>query len=199
MRTSSFAVVLLATTPAFAASFRIDPAHSSAAFEVSHLMVSTVVGTMGKVSGTVELDEADFTKMKVDAKIDVNGLDTREPKRDADLRSKEFLDAEQFPLIGFVSTKVEKGATAGAVKVSGNLTIHGVTKPVTLDATVSSEIINPMNKVPTRAVQATTTINRKDFGISKQIPMGGTNVVIGEEVKVTIRVELGKTSGASAK
>ena len=121
---------------AVASTWQIDPAHTSAQFAVRHLMVSTVRGQMGKVAGTVTLDENDLTHSSVEATIDANGIDTREPKRDDHLRSPDFLDIAKYPTITFKSTKVEKVAD-DHYQVSGDLTLHGVTKPVVLDVTGS--------------------------------------------------------------
>lgn len=177
---------------AFGSTWEIDSAHAAANFSVRHMMLSHVRGTLGLVTGKVELDDKDITKSVVTASIDAKGVDTKNQKRDDHLRSKEFLDAEKFPTITFKSTKIEKGDAEGKLKVSGELTIHGVTKPVTLETEVTGEVANPFTKTVTRAVAATTTINRRDFGLNWQVPMANNGMVAGEEVTITIEAEIMK-------
>ncbi len=168
--------------------WQIDPVHSHAGFGVKHMVISTVKGEFGKTTGTLTLDEADLAKSKVEATIDVKTIDTREPKRDDDLRSANFLDAAKYPTITFKSTRVEK-AVDGKLKVTGDLTMHGVTRPVTLDvAGPTAEIKDPWGNVR-RGFSATTKINRKDFGLtySKTIEAGP---VVGDEVAVEIEAEV---------
>src|SRR6185312_16548123 len=111
--------------------WNIDPVHTHVQFSVRHMMVSNVKGVFSKSTGTVTLNDADFTKSQISADIDVTSLDTREPQRDAHLRSPDFLDAEHFPLITFRSTRITP-ASNGAYSVAGNLTVHGITREVTL-------------------------------------------------------------------
>jgi polyisoprenoid-binding protein YceI len=181
------ALVIAAPSFAFATEYDIDSAHSSANFAVKHLMVSTVRGSFSKVTGTINLDEKDLTKSSVNASIDASTVNTQEPKRDEHLRSPDFFDVTKFPSLTFKSTKVEKGGNG--FKVSGDLTIHGVTKPVVLDV----EGFNEESKDPwgnlRRGGSATTTVSRKDFGLvwNKALETGG--VAVGDEVKITIDIE----------
>jgi polyisoprenoid-binding protein YceI len=161
-------------------------------------MVSTVNGTLGAVTGKVELDDKDVTKSSIEASIDVKGIDTKNQKRDDHLRSKEFFEVEKFPTFSFKSTKIEKGAAEGKLKIMGDLTMHGVTKPVTLDAELSAEVPNPFTKTPTRAVSATTQVSRKDFGLTWQVPMANNGVVVSDEVKISLDVEITKKEAAAA-
>lgn len=182
---------LLAPSLAAASSWQIDSAHSSAQFAVSHLMVSTVRGTLGKVTGNVTLDESDVTKSSVTATIDATGIDTREAKRDEHLRSPDFLDTKQFPTITFTSTKVEK-LDERRYQVTGDLTLRGVTKPVVLTVEGSpTPMQDPFGNTKLGGV-VKTKINRQDFGIAwnKKLDAGG--LVVGDEVDVTIDVELNK-------
>jgi polyisoprenoid-binding protein YceI len=183
------AALFAAPAGALASTWQIDPAHTSAQFAVRHLMVSTVRGQMGKVGGTVTLDANDLTHASVEATIDVSGIDTREPKRDDHLRSPDFLDAAKYPTITFKSTKVEKVAD-DHYRVSGDLTLRGVTKPVVLDVTGSPKPLHdPMGNVKLGGA-ATTRINRRDFGVSWSKSLDGGGVVVGDEVDITIDVEL---------
>jgi len=172
-----------------ASDWTIDPAHTSAQFAVRHMMVSTVRGDFGKVSGTVKLDEKDLTKSTVDATIDASSIDTRVEKRDAHLKSPDFLDVEKYPTITFKSTKIAPGA-AGHYNVTGDLTLHGVTKPVVLDVEGSPKPITDAMGKPRLGGMASTKISRKDFGLTwnKALETGG--VAVGDEVTITIDVEL---------
>jgi polyisoprenoid-binding protein YceI len=187
------AVAFVAGGAQAATRYEVDPAHSRAGFSIRHMMVTNVRGEFGGVTGEVMLDEKDPTKSSVKATVDVKTLNTGVDKRDAHLKSNEFFDVEKFPTMTFESTKVSKGAKKGSWKVEGNLTLHGVTKPVTLDVEELTEPIkNPMmGGAVERGASATTTISRKDFGIAWAGPAlekGG--VVLGDEVKVSLDVEL---------
>jgi polyisoprenoid-binding protein YceI len=190
------ALVLAAPMVAFGAEYEIDPAHTSAQFAVKHMMVSTVRGAFQKVAGKVNIDETDITKSTVEATIDVASVNTRVEQRDNHLRSPDFFDVAKYPTITFKSTKVEKGAGEG-MKVTGDLTIHGVTKPVVLEM----EGLTPDVKDPwggtTRGGSATTKISRKDFGMTwnKAIESGG--VLVGDDVAITLDFEMKKKQAAA--
>lgn len=187
---------LAASSLSLAAPWKIDSAHASANFGVKHLAISTVNGTLGTVTGTVELDEKDLTKSKVDAAIEVKDLTTKEPKRDEHLRGPDFFDVAKFPTATFKSTKWEKG-TGNKVKVTGDLTMHGVTRPVTLDGELSGEVTNPWGgKV--RAFSGATTVNRKDFGLNWNKALEAGGVLVGDEVKISIEAELNPVAPAAA-
>lgn len=164
--------------PALAASttWNLDPFHTNAQFFVKHLGISTVQGDFTKVTGTVMLDDSDVTKSSVNVTIDVNSIDTRVSRRDDDLKSEGFLNAAQFPTITFQSTKVAKSGD-NTLKVTGNLTIRGVTKEVTLDVTGPTAPISAMGS-QRRGFSATTKINRNDFGVSKDPGMVGDDLTI---------------------
>ncbi|MDY7233021.1 YceI family protein [Hyalangium rubrum] len=191
------AAVLAAPSLALAAAWEIDPAHSGAQFSVKHMMVSNVKGEFGKLAGTFNIDEKDITKSTVDVTIDATTINTRNEQRDNHLRSPDFFDVKNHPNITFKSTKVEKGAD-GKLKVTGNLTLHGVTKPVVLDVEgPTPEVKSPFGDTRIGA-SATTTLNRKDFGLNwnKAIETGG--VVVGDEVRVSIDLEGVKKAPAAA-
>jgi polyisoprenoid-binding protein YceI len=179
------AVPLLAGHPALAAdTWVVDGAHSQSNFAVKHLLVSTVRGYFAKTEGTATIDDADLTKSKVEATIDVGSVNTHEEKRDAHLKSPEFFDAAKFPTITFKSTKVEK-AGEGSLKVTGDLTMHGVTKSVVLDVSGPSPEIKDPWGLRRRGLSATTKLNRRDFGVSY-----GPAAMVSDEVTVTIDAEL---------
>lgn len=188
---SSVLAVALVALPSLsqAANYEIDPSHSSAQFAVKHLMVSTVRGEFGKLSGTAVIDDKNLGKATVEASIDATTINTREPKRDEHLRSPDFFDTAKFPSITFKSTEVKK-AGEGKYKVTGNLTIHGVTKSVVLDVDApATEVKDPYGNVK-RGATATATISRKDFGLTwnKALETGG--VVVGDSVQITIDLQL---------
>jgi polyisoprenoid-binding protein YceI len=175
----------------------IDPAHTSAQFAVRHLMVSTVRGEFGKVGGTVNLDEQDPTKSSLEATIDTASLNTRVEKRDQHLKSPDFLDVAKYPAMTFKSKKIEKVSDT-KFKVTGDLTLRGVTKEVVLDVEGSTKASkDPSGNLRIGGV-ATTKINRQDFGVqwNKALETGG--VVVGDEVAITIDVELTKKAEPTA-
>ena len=189
----------LIAAPAFAApeNFDIDPAHTASQFAVKHMVVSTVRGAFGKTTGTIVLDKADPAHDSVETTIDATTIDTRDANRDKDVRGTDFLDVAQFPNITFKSTKV-KQAGKGHLKIAGDLTIHGVTKPVVLEVEgPSAEFKDPWGNIRI-AASATTKINRKDFGVnwSKNLDSGGA--VVGDELAITIDLEAIKKAPAKA-
>lgn len=170
--------------------WNVDPAHTHAGFGVKHLVITTVKGEFAKTAGTLVLDESDITRSRVEVTIDVASVDTREPKRDDDLRSPNFFDAAKYPTITFKSTKVEK-AGENRLKVTGDLTMHGVTRPVTLDVEgPTKEIKDPWGNVK-RGVSAIAKINRKDFGLTWNA-MIDAGPVVGDQVSIEIDSELAK-------
>lgn len=172
-----------------ASTWQIDTAHSSAQFAVRHMMVSTVRGTLGKITGAVNLDEAELTKSAVEATVDATTIDTREPKRDAHLKSPDFFDVAQYPTITFKSKKVAKLGDA-KFQVTGDLTMHGVTKEVVLDVEgVPRPFKDPMGNLRLGGI-ATTKLNRKDFGVQWNKTLDGGGLMVGDDVDVTIDLEL---------
>ena len=158
--------VLLSLAPALAlaapTTWSVDPSHSQVGFAVKHLVISNVRGEFGAYQGKVVLDEADVTKSSVAATLDVNSLNTKVADRDAHLKSADFFDVAKYPSITFKSTKVAK-AGPDRLQVTGELTLHGVTKPVVLDVTTSPEVKGMFGETR-RAFAATTRIQRKDYG-----------------------------------
>ena len=176
--------------PALAANqWQIDSSHSSASFAVRHLVVSTVRGRLGKVSGTIEYDGKDVRSVKADVTIDINGISTDEPKRDAHLRSPDFFDAANHPSLTFKSKRVEPG-TGGAFKLVGDLTIRGTTKEVALDVEAPSPIVKGQRGVVT-GTSATTKIKRLEYGL-KYNSMVEAGPVVGDEVTITLDIEIGR-------
>jgi len=177
--------------PVFAGTttYKIDPRHGSAQFAVTHLMISKVRGEFHAVNGTVIVDDSDITKSSVEVTIDASTIDTREPDRDKDLKSTHFLDVAKYPTMTFKSTKVENGA-AGHLKITGDLTIHGVTKSVVLDVTAPKSPIKDPWGLQRTAVSGTTKINRQDFGLTYSPTLDNGGLVVGNEVEITLDVEM---------
>ncbi len=178
------------TAPARAGVWEIDSAHSSTEFSVKHMMVSTAKGRFDKVTGTVNLDDKNPTKSTVELSIDASTIDTHEPKRDGHLKSPDFFDVGKFPTITFKSTKIEKSGKA-KFKVTGDLTMHGVTKPVTLAVEGPTPgMKNPFGSISS-GVSATGKINRKDWGLTWNKPLEAAGgVLVGDEVTINVDLEL---------
>jgi polyisoprenoid-binding protein YceI len=169
--------------------WEIDPVHSSTLFAVRHLMVSTVRGEFGKVTGTVTLDESDPTQSSIEATIDTTSINTRIAKRDDHLKGPDFFDVAKYPTITFKSKQIE-AVGEGKFKVTGDLTMRGVTKEVVLDVEgVTTPIKDHMGRMRLGG-GATTKLNRKDFGLAYNRALETGGVLISEEVDVTIDVEL---------
>jgi polyisoprenoid-binding protein YceI len=193
MRTFSFLVLGLSiglTSFAHAAIWELDPSHSSVEFSVRHMMVSTVKGQFEKIKGTVEIDDKDLTKSSVDITIDMASINTRDAKRDGHLRSPDFFDTAKFPTATFKSTKVEK-AGKGKLKVTGDLTMHGVTKPVVLQVEGPTASQKSPFGTTLRGFMAKGKINRKDWGVDWNKPLetvGG--LMVGNDVTLEVNGEL---------
>lgn len=187
---------LLCASPAAAAVYDFDASHTAAQFSVTHLMVSTVRGQFSNVKGTVEIDDKDASMVKVDATIDASTVDTREPKRDTHLKSPDFFDVAKYPTINFKSKKSQKAGDG--YKITGDLTMHGVTKEVVLDVTNVKEIKDPWGNTKMGAV-ATTKVDRKDYGLlwNKSLEAGG--VLVGDDVSITLDIELTKKAAEAPK
>jgi polyisoprenoid-binding protein YceI len=177
--------------------WRIDSAHSGAHFSVRHMMVSYVRGQLGKINGAIKYDPADARTATVEARIDVAGIDTREPKRDAHLRSPDFFDVEKFPAITFRSKRVEP-ASAGGWRVIGDLTIRDVTREVTLQVDGPTPPIKDPRVGLRAGATATTSINRKDFGITWNRVIEAGGVSVADTVNVTIDLEFVEAKPAPA-
>ena len=179
---------IVAVAPAAADVWKIDSTHSSADFSVTHLMISTVRGNFGSMSGTVEYDGKSVASIKVDVTIDATTIKTNDEKRDGHLKSPDFFDVAKYPTLTFKSTKVVPG-TDGAFKLVGDLTMHGVTKEVILDVTAPSQIIKGKRGDSRVAASAAATINRQDFGVKWNSDMDGGGVVVSDAVKITLDIE----------
>ena len=178
-----------ATTPATSVTtWTVDPVHSNAEFRVKHMMITNVRGRFTGVTGKLTYDPADVSKSQVEATIDIATVDTRDPQRDTHLKGADFFDAEKFPTMSFRSTKVTR-KSHGTLAVSGPLTIHGITKDVEFEV----EGPTPPAKDPwgnTRiGVNATTKIDRRDYGLTFNAALETGGVLVGEEVNITLELE----------
>src|SRR5262245_27675372 len=167
----------------------LDPAHTGVEFAVRHLMISTVKGRFAGVAGTVTTAD-DLTTADVDITIDASSIDTREPQRDAHLRSADFLEVEKFPSLTFKSRRVERIA-GDEYKVTGDLTIRGVSREVALDVTSYGFTADPWGNEKA-GFSAVTKIKRSDYGLTWNVALETGGVVVGDEVKIAIDVELTK-------
>ena len=181
----------VATPQAAITTWNVDPIHSVAEFKVKHMMISNVKGQFTGVSGVLSLDEANLTKSHVEATIEAASINTRDAQRDGHLKSPDFFDVEKFPTLSFQSTLVQN-AGDGELAVTGDLTIHGVTRNVVFKV----EGPTPATKDPwgnTRVgLSATTKINRKDFGLTWNAALETGGILVGDEVTLTLDVEFVK-------
>ena len=171
--------------------WQIDPVHSTAQFKVKHLMISNVKGEFTAIKGTLQLDSSDVTNSSLEVAIDANSINTREPQRDTHLKSADFFDVEKFPNITFKSSSVAKKAS-GEFAVEGDLTIHGVTRKVTLNVEVPSAPQKDPWGSTRIGIEASTKINRKDFGLNWNAALEAGGFMVGDEVSITLDVEFVK-------
>jgi len=182
--------------PAAASDYQIDASHSHVGFSVRHMMVSSTRGEFGQVTGTVQLDDKDLSRSKIEAVIEVTSIDTRDAKRDEHLRSADFFDVAKHPTITFRSTRIRR--SGGSYLVTGDLTMRGVTRSVTLQASrPTAEVKDPWGGLR-RGLTATTTLRRKDFGISWNKALDSGGLVVGEDVQVQLDIELRHKQTATA-
>jgi polyisoprenoid-binding protein YceI len=187
------ALFLAVSAAAQTSTWTIDPKHSTAQFTVRHLAISNVSGNFTNVTGTIDLNEKDITQSQVSAVIDVSSVDTRVSDRDKDLRSPNFFDVEKYPTIEFKSKRIVNNG--GKLQVIGDLTMHGTTREVTLDVDgPTPELNDPWGNVR-RGFSASTTLNRKDFGLTYNHALKTGEAVVGDNVKIQIDLELIKKKG----
>jgi len=194
-----FALILALAAPAMAqeaAKWEIDRAHSSAGFAVRHFGVSTVRGTFTNINGTIQIDDKNLANSSVDVTIDATTVNTQNGQRDTHLKSQDFFDVANHPTMTFKSKKVEAAGT-GRLKVTGDLTIRGVTKEVVLDVEGPTPPFNTGRMGVKRGASATTRLNRRDFGVS----WGGVTdnvAVVGDEISIAIELELNQPRPAAS-
>ena len=170
--------------------YKIDKVHSEADFTIRHMAISNVHGRFGNISGTVTFDDKDVEKSAVDATVDVTTVDTGVPQRDGHLKSGDFFDTAKFPTMTFKSKSVSKSGEG--FDVLGDLTLHGVSKPVTLHVVASKEQTGMDGKSIARGFEATTTLHRQDFGLVWNGTLKSGDSALGDDVKIDINIEAGK-------
>lgn len=173
-----------------------DLSHSSVNFHVRHLMVSKVHGRFTKWSGSLALDEQDLTKSQIGVSIEAASIDTRDDKRDEHLRSADFLDVASFPTITFKSTQIEREGE-DTYRVLGDLTIHGVTRPVKLEVEGGARVTDPWGGTRT-GFSAKTSISRKDFGLTWNVALEAGGFLVGDKLDITLEIEAIKKSATAA-
>jgi polyisoprenoid-binding protein YceI len=173
--------------------WNIDPVHSAAQFKVKHMMISNVKGEFTSLKGFLEFDEQNIENSRVQAEIDASTINTREPQRDAHLKSADFFDVEKFPTLSFRSTNVSRKSD-GELAVTGALTIHGVTRPVTFAVEGPSESTKDPWGNTRIGLSGTTKINRKDFGLTWNAALETGGILVGEEVTITLDVQFVKAN-----
>jgi polyisoprenoid-binding protein YceI len=178
--------------------WQIDPQHTSAQFAVSHMKTSTVRGRFNKTNGAVKWDGRDFASASVEIVVEVASIDTGVPERDAHLRTADFLLVEKYPTIIFKSVKIEP-ASAGRLKMTGNLTIRGVTKPVVLDVAGPSEPVKGPDGAIHVGASATATIDRRDFGLAWNRVLEAGGLFVGYKIAITIDIEIVNRAGADGR
>lgn len=176
--------------------WEIDPSHTGVHFSIRHLMVANVRGEFGRVSGRIWLDQEDVTRSRIEASIDVASINTRDPQRDNHLRSADFFDVERYPTMEFRSTRITITGEED-LEVEGELTLHGVTRPVTLAVeSPATALKDPFGNLK-RGASATAKLNRKDFGLEWNMALETGGVMVGDEVKISIDVELVRQAEAA--
>jgi polyisoprenoid-binding protein YceI len=201
IRTAIFAALTIVSTSSTAATYTLEPNYTQAVVHWDHLGFSTPSATLGQGAGTLEFDQADPTKSSIKVSIPLSSLNTNVPELDEHLRSADFFDAAKFPTATFASTTIAKGDAPNKLVVNGDMTMHGVTKPVTLAVTVVRIGVNPRNNLPTIGLDATTTLKRSDFGLGKFVPQVGDAIpmrVIAQAVESKALAEYEKAEEAAA-
>lgn len=189
MRSTSTVPASVPGALAGGSSWRIDPAHSHVEFAVRHLMISSVKGAFGDVQGTVWVDESDPRTVLVDVVIQVASIDTRQEQRDAHLRSPDFFDAAKFPTITFRSRRAQGNPLEGDFRLTGDLTVRGITREVTLDVSPEGQLTDPWGE-ERAGFSAHAKIDRTDFGLTWNQALEAGGVLVGNEIKISIEVEL---------
>ncbi len=192
--TLTTAVVLAGSAASFgqSATYKVDPAHSEADFTIRHMAISNVHGRFGNISGSITYDAKEVAKSTVEASIDVTTVDTGVTQRDGHLKSPDFFDTARYPKMTFKSKSVTK--TDEGFDVIGDLTLHGVTKPVTLHVTASKEQTGMDGKSVSRGFEATTSIHRQDFGLVWNGTLKSGDNALGDDVKIDINIEAGRAA-----
>jgi polyisoprenoid-binding protein YceI len=182
-RLSFAAAALLAAAPLYALTYTFEPQHTQGVISWNHLGFANPTAQFNNVQGMLEFDQADPTRSSVTVTIPLTSMTTGVPDLNDDFRSSDFFDLVKFPTATFKSNKVERGPAAGTLKVAGDLSVHGITKPVVLDVTLNKIGTNPRNQVPTVGFEAMATLKRSDFGLGLYVPQ------VSDEIRIHITAE----------
>lgn len=174
---------LLAAAPLYAVTYTFEPQHTQGVIRWNHLGFANPTAQFNTVEGTLEFDPADPTRSSVAVTIPLTSMSTGVPDLNDDFRSSDFFDFANFPTATFKSRRIEKGATPDTLKVAGELSVHGITKPVMLDVTINKVGTNPRNQVPTVGFEAMATLKRSDFGLGLYVPQ------VSDEIRIHITAE----------
>jgi polyisoprenoid-binding protein YceI len=177
------AAALLAASPLYAVTYTFEPQHTQGVIRWNHLGFANPTAQFNTVDGTLEFDPADPTHSSVAVTIPLISMSTGVPDLNDDFRSSDFFDFAKFPTATFKSRKIEKGGAPDTLKVAGDLSVHGITKPVVLDVTINKVGINPRNQVPTVGFEAMATLKRSDFGLGLYVPQ------VSDEIRIHITAE----------
>jgi polyisoprenoid-binding protein YceI len=189
LRLALAASLVLAAAPLYATTYTIEPDYTQAVFRWSHLGFSNPAAQLSQGQGTLEFDPANPTRAAVNVTIALSSLNTGVPALDEHLRSEDFFEVAKFPTASFRSTKVEQGAGKDRLKVTGELNLHGITRPVTLDVTVLKIGANPRTQLPTVGFEATTTLKRSDFGLGAFVPQ------VSDEIRLQLSSQAVEAKG----
>jgi polyisoprenoid-binding protein YceI len=184
------AIVIFASTALGESTWKIDPAHSQSEFTIRHMAISNVRGRFTSIAGTIVLDDKDLAKSNVQATIDTTTVDTGVAQRDGHLKSADFFDVAKYPTMSFASKSVTR--SGDEYLVNGDLTIHGVTKPVVLHLEAPGNEQIGIDKKAHRGFSATTTIHRQDFGLVWNGPLPSGDNMLGDDVKISLDIEAAK-------
>jgi polyisoprenoid-binding protein YceI len=177
------AAALLAASPLYAVTYTFEPQHTQGVIRWNHLGFANPTAQFNTVEGTLEFDPADPTHSSVAVTIPLTSMSTGVPDLNDDFRSSDFFDFAKFPTATFKSRKIEKGGAPDTLKVAGDLSVHGITKPVVLDVTINKVGTNPRNQVPTVGFEAMATLKRSDFGLGLYVPQ------VSDEIRIHITAE----------
>lgn len=189
LRLALAASLVLAAAPLYATTYTIEPDYTQAVFRWSHLGFSNPAAQLSQGQGTLEFDPANPTRAAVNVTIALSSLNTGVPALDEHLRSEDFFEVAKFPTASFRSTKVEQGAGKDRLKVTGELNLHGITRPVTLDVAVLKIGANPRTQLPTVGFEATTTLKRSDFGLGAFVPQ------VSDEIRLQLSSQAVEAKG----
>ncbi len=176
-------------------SWSVDPVHTQVEFSAKHMGIMTVKGQITGVQAMIDFNEDDFTASSVEATIDARTLSTHDERRDAHLKSPDFLDVAQFPTIAFKSTRIEHAAH-DQYKMTGDLTIRDVTRPVNLEVVYSGQAKDPMGNMHA-GFSADTTINRKDWGLNWNMALETGGLLVGDQIKIALEIEAVKPAAVA--